>query len=199
MVGAAWSVRVGASRRLWPSLRAAWPWRSRGAAPSGAAGVVSSDALWKTRVVAGLIVGVLGFGAGVGYGDNHLAWFGERVTADVTDSRQVCGQNTTPRCSTQYRFSASGDDLGWARMFGAAATVGGTVEVDADPLGWVPPLSPACTAQRGSAVALLWWWLAGLGAIVLLRLAVYLWLLRPFRSFRSFPSLRRRGVTSARR
>lgn len=130
-------------------------------------------AVGVARVVLGLAVGVLGFGFGVAYGTDHQVWFGERVTAEVTDTREVCGVDTG--CHTRYRLSAAGDDLGWVRLCGANGRVGTRVEVDVDPLRWVPPLSPACTAERSSAPVVTTLWLGGVGTIALVIVVDLAW------------------------
>lgn len=127
------------------------------------------------RVVFGLIVGGLGLVAGFSYGENHLAWFGDRVAAEVTDIREECGQNMT-RCATGLRVAVDGDDLGWARTCGTYESVGGTIEVIADPIGWIRPESSRCGVGQGPGRTLLGLWLTGLGVIVLVRVGGWFWL-----------------------
>lgn len=151
-------------------VAAVWPMRDR------------PDRRWRrlwlgtsvARPVLGLVVGLLGFGFGVAYGVNHQVWYGERVAAEITDTRLVCGQND-PRCSTRYRLAADGDDLGWTGLCGTGGRIGKRVDVDVDPLGWVPPLSPACIDQRDSAMVIARLWLGGLGAIALVIVVSLLW------------------------
>ena len=152
-------------------LAAVWPLRRRRAQEP------ADETAWRTRVVLGLLVGVLGFAFGASYGTNHLTWFGERVTGVVSDTDEVCGVEA-PGCHTRYRLTVAGDDLGWASTCGAGGPVGTTVEVDADPLDWIPPMSPACTTQRRSAEVVTGLWLAGATTIVLVRVAGRLWIRR---------------------
>jgi hypothetical protein len=151
------------------SIAAAWLTR--------AGELLDERASWWARPLVGLLVGVVGFVAAVGYGGNHLEWFGQRVTAEVTGTREVCGQNM-PRCETQPRVAADGEDLGWARMCGEP--IGDTVEVVADPWGWIPPRSPACGSGSGFPLSMRLW-LAGLGAIAVVHLAGHLRVRRPTR------------------
>ncbi|GAA0909427.1 hypothetical protein GCM10009557_83980 [Virgisporangium ochraceum] len=140
---------------------------------------------WWARPLLGLLVGVVGFVAAAGYGGNHLVWFGQRVTAEVTATRQVCGQNM-PRCVTDPRAAVDGEDLGWARMCGEPTR--DTVEVVADPWGWIPPRSPACGSGSGFPWSMRLW-LAGLAAIALVQLVGHLRVRRPtlFGSVRGGP------------
>ena len=152
-------------------LAAAWPLRRRRQEEP------ADEPAWRTRIMLGLLVGALGFGFGVGYGTNHLTWFGERVTGVVSETEQVCGVNA-PACHTRYRLTAAGDDLGWASTCGQDGSVGTTVEVDTDPLGWIPSMSPGCATQRRSAAVVTGLWLAGATTIVLVRVAGQLWIRR---------------------
>ncbi len=141
----------------------------------------ADEPAWRTRLVLGLLVGALGFVFGVSYGVNHLMWFGQRVTAVVSETGEVCGVNA-PGCHTRYRLAAQGHDLGWAHTCGDGGPVGTTVEVDADPLGWIPPMSAACASQRRSAMVMTGLWLAGTTTIVIVRIAGQLWIRRRHRS-----------------
>ncbi|MDG4832928.1 hypothetical protein O7627_27005 [Solwaraspora sp. WMMD1047] len=153
VVAAVWPLRDDPDRR-WPR-----PWSST----------------MVVRAVLGLLVGGLGMVSGFGYGTNHQVWFGERVTAEITDSRLVCGHNS-PGCSTHYRLAgAGGEDLGWTRLCGAGGRIGAEVQVDVDPLGWVPPLSPACDEERRFAPLLTRWWLGGLGVLAVVIVFDLLW------------------------
>lgn len=149
---------------------AAWPLRRSTQEPA-------DEPALRARIVLGLLVGALGFAFGASYGTNHLTWFGERVTGVVSETDEVCGVNA-PGCRTRYRLTAAGDDLGWANTCGAGGPVGTTIEVDADPLGWIPPVSPACRTQRRSAIVVTGLWLAGAATIVLTRIAGQLWIRR---------------------
>nr|MDT0659152.1 hypothetical protein [Micromonospora sp. DSM 115978] len=144
VVAAVWPLRDDPDRR-WPRLSAST--------------VIA-------RAVLGLVVGGLGMVSGFAYGTNHQGWFGERVTAEITDTRQICGQNS-PGCNTQYRLASAGDDLGWTWLCGTGGRIDTKVQVDVDPLGWIPPLSPACTNERQSASLLNNLWLGGVGALTL--------------------------------
>ncbi len=124
-------------------VAAVWPARD----DSGKSHPRVRAAVLIARVVLGLTVGVLGFAAGASYGINHQAWFGERVTAEVTDDRRVCGQNMTG-CGTDYHLADGDRDLGWLTHECGSVPEVRRIEVDADPLGWVPPDSPACVSQR---------------------------------------------------
>jgi hypothetical protein len=152
-------------------LAAAWPLRRRRAQEPG------DGPAWRTRVVLGLLVGVLGFAFGASYRTNHLTWFGERVTGVVSETGEVCGVEAAG-CHTRYRLTAAGDDLGWANSCGAGGPVGTTVEVDADPLDWIAPMSPACVTRRRSALVVTGLWLAGVTTIVLVRVGGQLWIRR---------------------
>lgn len=125
-----------------------------------------STRMLVTRGVLGLVVGVLGFGFGVVYATNHLTWFGDRVVAQVTDSRTECGVND-PRCYLSYRVSYDGRDLGWVSA-PCAGPVDGRIAVDVDPLGWVPPSSVDCADPRTSARWVTRAWLAGVAALAVL-------------------------------
>lgn len=139
-------------------VAARWPLRD-GPSPGRPWRVVNA-----ARVLLGIVVGILGFGAGGGYGTMHQAWFGERVSAEVTDSRRGCSVNSA-RCYFEYRLTAGGEDLGWVSLCGAPGRVGGPVQVDVDPLGWVPPLAATCTTVRETAPMVTRWWLGGVGAV----------------------------------
>jgi hypothetical protein len=135
--------------------------------------------LWASTIVIraalGLVVGGLGMVSGFAYGTNHQLWFGDRVTAEITETRLVCGGNS-PGCNTQYRVaSAAGDDLGWTWLCGAGGRTGTEVPVDVDPLGWVPPLSPACDDGRRSAPTITGLWLGGVGVLTVVIVFNLLW------------------------
>lgn len=153
-----WPFALGAV--LTHAVAAIWSLRGRVDAP-----------LERSRIILGVVVGLFGLIAGFSYGTNHQNWFGDRVTAVVSDARQVCGVND-PLCYTDNRLAAvdTGDDLGWAKLCGTAGPVGSRVDVDVDPLGWVPPVSPSCTTPRRWGTVLMALWLAGLIAIVAVRL-----------------------------
>jgi hypothetical protein len=144
------------------AIATVWPGRS---------GRVSS----AVRTTLGLVVGVLGAIAGFGYGDNHQAWFGERTTAVVAETRDGCSVESG-QCFTERRVTDAntGEDLGWATLCPRQGRVGDRVEVDVDPLRWVPAQSPACTTPRRSAEVLLRLWLGGYAVSLVVVLATTL-------------------------
>ncbi|WP_203932817.1 hypothetical protein [Virgisporangium ochraceum] len=125
-----------------------------------------SNRVLVTRGVLGLVVGVLGFGFGGGYATNHLNWFGDRVVAQVTDSRTRCGVND-PRCGLSYRVSYEGRDLGWVSA-SCGGPIDGRIAVDVDPLGWVSPSSVDCGDPQTSARWVTGAWLTGVAALAVL-------------------------------
>ncbi|GLY93731.1 hypothetical protein [Actinoplanes sp. NBRC 103695] len=131
------------------------------------------EPLGRTRVGLGLFVGAAALVWGFGYGINHQAWFGERVTATVTDSEVRCGGESGD-CRTLYQLAETGSEagLGWNSLCGGTAPDGGTVEVVVDPLGWMKPIAGDCVGRLTTSPWFTYAWLGGTGAILVVRVAV---------------------------
>lgn len=136
------------------------------------------EPLARTRLALGIAVGVAGFVWGAGYGLNHQAWFGERVTAVVTDHERRCG-GESGGCRDVFRLAetTSGDDLGWLSLCGGWAAEGEEVAVTVDRFGWVKPLTAECDERQDVSPWFTYVWLGGVGAVPVVRVgaAVVLW------------------------
>lgn len=137
-----------------------------------------AEPLERTRVALGLVAGAAGLVWGFGYGISHQAWFGERVTAVVTDTDLRCGGESGD-CRTLYRLAeaGSGDDLGWNSLCGGTARDGSAVEAVVDPIGWIKPIAGDCIGERTVSPWLAYVWLGGVATILVVRVgvAVALW------------------------